>query len=221
RIRGVAVPSLDARVHPHYGVFAPTRGEYVDLVAEAPLATPPAHSRAFDIGTGTGVLAALLVRRGMPQVVATDVEPRAVACARDNLGRLGMADRVQVLRVGLFPPGRADLVVCNPPWLPGRPHSTLDRAVYDPGSRMLHGFLGGLGDHLRPAGEGWLVLSDLAELLRLRTRGELDDAIEAAGLRVAGRTEIHTRHRHPLDPGDPLHDARAAEVTSLWRLVSR
>jgi methylase of polypeptide subunit release factors len=221
RIRGVAVPSLDARVHPHYGVFAPTRGEYVDLVAEAPLATPPAHSRAFDIGTGTGVLAALLVRRGMPQVVATDVEPRAVACARDNLGRLGMADRVQVLRVGLFPPGRADLVVCNPPWLPGRPHSTLDRAVYDPGSRMLHGFLGGLGDHLRPAGEGWLVLSDLAELLRLRTRGELDDAIEAAGLRVAGRTEIHTRHQHPLDPGDPLHDARAAEVTSLWRLVSR
>jgi hypothetical protein len=86
---------------------------------------------------------------------------------------------------------------------------------------MLHGFLGGLGDHLRPAGEGWLVLSDLAELLRLRTRGELDDAIEAAGLRVAGRTEIHTRHRQPLDPADPLHDARAAEVTSLWRLVSR
>jgi hypothetical protein len=38
---------------------------------------------------------------------------------------------------------------------------------------------------------------------------------------VAGRTEIHARHRQPLDPADPLHDARAAEATSLWRLVTR
>src|SRR5690606_26981079 len=50
RKKGVEVPALKARVHPFYGVFAPIRGEYVDLVAKAPL---PSTDTAFDIGTGT------------------------------------------------------------------------------------------------------------------------------------------------------------------------
>src|SRR4051812_32397848 len=93
RRRGIAVPALGARIHPHYGVFAPVRQEYLDLVAEAPL---PGTERAFDIGTGTGVLAAVLARRGVARVVATDTSPRAVACATENLARLGFADRTEV-----------------------------------------------------------------------------------------------------------------------------
>ncbi|AUH39769.1 methyltransferase [Streptomyces sp. CMB-StM0423] len=216
RRKGVDIPALGARVHPHYGVFSPVRGEYVDLVAEAPL---PAKSLAFDVGTGTGVLAAVLARRGVERVVATDTDPRALACARDNVDRLGLADQVEVVEGNLFPPGRAPLVVCNPPWLPAKPTSALEHAVYDPGGGMLHGFLAGLAAHLEPGGEGWLVLSDLAEHLGLRGRGELLAAIEAAGLRVAARHETRPRHRKATDPSDPLHAARAAEVTSLWRLT--
>ena len=37
RKNGVEIPALGARIHPHYGVFAPVRSEYVELVAEAPL----------------------------------------------------------------------------------------------------------------------------------------------------------------------------------------
>src|SRR5690606_25920705 len=77
RRKGVYVPALEERIHPHYGVFAPVRGEYVDLVAKAPL---PDTELAFDIGTGTGVLAAVLARRGL-SVVATDQNPSALACA--------------------------------------------------------------------------------------------------------------------------------------------
>ncbi len=212
---GVFVPALGARIHPHYGVFAPVRQEYVDLVAETPL---PGTELAFDIGTGTGVLAAVLARRGVHRVIATDTSPRAVACAASNLARLGFADRVQVTRADLFPRGRAPLVVSNPPWLPGRPRTLLDHAVYDPGSRMLRGFLDRARRHLTPEGEAWLVLSDLAEHLGLRTRDELLGWIAAAGLRVVGRTEAVPRHPRALDPADPLHRARAAEVTSLWRL---
>ncbi|MDP9862423.1 MULTISPECIES: class I SAM-dependent methyltransferase [Streptosporangium] len=215
RSRGVEVPALGGRVHPHYGVFSPTRGEYVDLVARAPLAS---RSRAFDIGTGTGVLAAVLARRGVERLVATDQDPRALACARDNLERLGLAGRVDVVHADLFPPGRAPLVVCNPPWIPAKPASPLDRAVYDPGGRMLRGFLNGLAGHLEPDGEGWLILSDLAEHLALRTRAELLSAFEAAGLRVVDRLETRPRHPRAFDGTDPLHAARAAEVTSLWRL---
>ncbi|WP_043630024.1 methyltransferase [Nonomuraea candida] len=216
RKKGVYVPALGARVHPHHGVFSPTRSEYVDLVAQAPL---PGDRLAFDVGTGTGVLAAVLARRGVRRVVATDLDERAVACARDNVARLGLEDRVEVVPADLFPPGRAPLIVCNPPWLPAKPLSPLDHAVYDPGGRMLRGFLDGLAGHLEPAGEGWLVLSDLAERLGLRGKGELAAEFERAGLRVAGRVDVAPRHRRAGDADDPLHAARAAEVTSLWRLT--
>ncbi|THA24574.1 class I SAM-dependent methyltransferase [Streptomyces sp. RKND-216] len=230
--KGVPVPALGgARVHPCYGVFSPVRGEYVDLVAEAPL-PPRAEELAWDVGTGSGVLAAVLARRGVRHVVATDQDPRALACARENLDRLvpGGAARgvVEVVEADLFPAGspRAaaapSLVVCNPPWLPAKPTSAVERAVYDPGSGMLRAFLEGLPGRLgEDGGEGWLILSDLAELIGLRTRDDLLGWIGAAGLRVAGRLDTRPVHRRATapDPDDPLHAARSAEVTTLWRLT--
>ena len=221
RKKGVEIPALgagpDNRIHAHYGVFSPVRGEYIDLVAQAPL---PATTLAFDVGTGTGVLAAVLARRGVARVVATDQDARALACARDNVERLGLAGRIEVVQADLFPPGQAPLVVCNPPWVPGRPSAPIEHAVYDEDSRMLRGFLAGLGDHLAPRGEGWLILSDLAEHLHLRSRDELLAWIGAAGLRVLARSEVRPRHPKAADPDDPLHDARSRETTALWRLVA-
>jgi methylase of polypeptide subunit release factors len=222
RKKGVAMPVLgaQARIHPHYGVFSPVRGEYVDLVAQAPL--PAAgQARAFDIGVGTGVLSALLVQRGVRQVVGTDLSPRALACAQENLQRLGLTQRVQLQACDLFPEGQAGLIVCNPPWLPARAVTTLEQAVYDEHSAMLRGFLTGLRAHLLPQGEGWLILSDLAEHLGLRSRAELLDWIEAAGLQVVGKLDVRPRHGKAQDASDPLHAARAQEVTSLWRLQAR
>jgi methylase of polypeptide subunit release factors len=222
RKKGVEVPALgpppDNRIHPHYGVFSPVRGEYLDLVAAAPL---PSLTLAFDVGTGTGVLAAILARRGVERVVATDRDPRALACARENIERLGLGSRVEVLEADLFPTGRAPLIVCNPPWLPARPGAPLEHAIYDEDSRMVRGFLDGLAAHLLPGGEGWLIMSDLAEHLGLRAPDELAALIEAAGLRVVGHTQVRPRHPKAADPGDPLHAARAREMTSLWRLAAR
>ncbi|MDK9723281.1 MAG: class I SAM-dependent methyltransferase [Sterolibacteriaceae bacterium MAG5] len=218
RRKGIEIAAIGDRIHPHYGVFAPVRGEYVDLVAQAPL---PATDLAFDVGTGTGVLAAVLAKRGVARVVATDRDERALACARANIARLGLEKQVDVVAADLFPPGRAPLVVCNPPWVPARPSSPLEHAVYDPESRMLRGFLAGLAEHLEPNGEGWLILSDIAEHLGLRTRAELMSAIDGAGLRVLERSDIRPRHPRASDAADPLFAARAAEVTSLWRLAAR
>lgn len=226
RKKGVEVAALGAppsnRIHPHYGVFSPVRGEYVDLVAQAPWPTGmnPAKALAFDIGVGTGVLSAVLARRGVGRVVATDQDPRALACAQDNLQRLGLAARVELQATDLFPAAQADLIVCNPPWLPGRANAPIERAIYDEGSGMLRGFLAGLRAHLTPSGEGWLILSDLAEHLGLRSREELQGWIDAAGLRVCGRLDARPRHGKAYDASDALHAARAAEVTSLWRLAA-
>lgn len=222
RTTGIEIPEAGGRIHPHFGVFAPVRREYVDLASAAPLpAVCASSSVAFDVGTGTGVLAAVLARRGIQRVVATDLDPRALACARENVERLGLAGKIDVVRADLFPEGRAALVVCNPPWIPARPSSPLESALYDPDSRMLRGFLTGLAGHLEPGGEGWLILSDLAEHLGLRTRAQLSGLFEESGLRVVARHDVSPRHPKTTDAADPLHAARAAEVTSLWRLAAR
>jgi methylase of polypeptide subunit release factors len=207
-------------VHPHYGVFSPVRGEYIQLVCNAswPKAVST-NSLAFDIGAGTGALSVVLAMRDIQKIIATDVDDRAIACAQDNIDRLDLSSQIEIQKTDLFPEGRAALIVCNPPWLPARPSSPLEHAVYDPESRMLKGFLAGLKEHLLPEGEGWLILSDLAEHLGLRTRVELLEWIEQAGLRVQKREDTKPQHKKVFDQTDALHAARSAEVTSLWRLV--
>jgi len=219
---GVEVATINNKIHPSYGVFSPIRGEYLNLVDTAPLPVP--CNLAFDIGTGTGVLAAILAHRGIKKVIATDNSQRALDCAQKNIDRLEMKNTVTVLNADLYPSeehGKADLIVCNPPWLPARPSSILESAVYDDNSKMLKGYLNGLKAHLNDAGEGWLILSDFAEHLGLRTREELQGWIDAAGLEVIDKIDTKATHQKTLDTSDPLHTARKAEVTSLWRLAKQ
>lgn len=224
RKKGVVIPSLKEgaqRLFPHYGVFSPIRGEYVELVAMAPLPLAlKLKSLAFDIGIGTGVLAAVLAQRGIEQIIGTDQDPRALECASANMQQLGLGQQVAILSADLFPPEKAALIVCNPPWLPARPSSPIERAIYDPDSMMLKGFLSQLKEHLLPGGEGWLILSDLAEHLQLRSRDELLSWIAAAGLTVIEKRDARPNHPKVSDVSDPLHQARKAEVTSLWRLAA-
>lgn len=216
RKKGVEIAALGERIHPYYGVFSPVRGEYVNLVAETPL---PSTELAFDIGTGTGVLAAVLAKRGVKRIVATEQDARALACAQENIDSLGLSEQIETVKADMFPEGKAPLVVCNPPWIPARPSSAIEHAIYDPESRMLRSFIDGLAAHLEPGGEGWLILSDIAEYLGLRSREELLAMISNAGLKVVDRMDIRPQHPKAADETDPLHAARKAEVTSLWRLT--
>ncbi len=83
---------------------------------------------------------------------------------------------------------------------------------------MLKQFLAGVARHLRPKGQAWLILSDLAEHLGLRSRETLLDLFAAGGLEVTDRLDISPRHGKRLDDTDPLADVRRKEITSLWRL---
>ena len=225
RKTGVQVLTRDdqeVRIHPHYGVFSPVRSEYIGLVLKASL--PEAikqSSTAFDVGAGTGVLAVVLALRDIQKIVATDLNDRAIVCVKENIDHLGLNSQIEIQKTNLFPDGKAALIVCNPPWLPARPSSLLEHAVYDPESQMLKGFLSGLKDHLLPNGEGWLILSDLAEHLGLRTRQELLNWVEEAGLQVIAHLDTKPTHPKAFDKTDALHAARSKEVTSLWRLTKK
>lgn len=213
--KGVPVPGLEHNIHVPHGVYSPVRGEYLTLLWDAPLSS---DRLAFDIGTGSGVIAAILAQRGVRKVIATDVSDRALDCARDNLKRLSFDHVVELQETDLFPAGRSPLIVCNPPWIPAKPTTPIEHAIYDSGNRMLLGFLQGLPSHLEPGGEAWLILSDLAERLGLRDRTFLPDAIARAGLRVLGKLETRPQHPKSRNADDPLHAARSGEVTYLWRL---
>ena len=217
REKGVPIESLGLSIFPHYGVFAPTRHEYVQLLLDAPL--PASYDVAYDIGTGTGLLAIVLAQRGVKQVIATDLNPRALACANENFTRLELTN-VQLQQADLYPTDAplANLIVCNPPWLPAKPSSPLEYAVYDANSAMLRGVLQGAKAHLTEQGEVWLILSDLAEYLQLRTRDELLGWFADSGLAVKYRLDTKPKHGRSQDDTDPLYAARSAEVTSLWCL---
>ena len=217
REKGVPIESLGLSIFPHYGVFAPTRHEYVQLLLDAPL--PKVYDVAYDIGTGTGLLAIILAQRGVKQVIATDLNPRALACAKENFTRLASTS-VQLQQADLYPTDAplANLIVCNPPWLPAKPSSPLEYAVYDANSAMLRGLLQGANQHLAEQGELWLILSDLAEHLHLRSRDELLGWFIDSGLTVKYRLDTKPKHGRSQDNTDPLFAARSAEVTSLWCL---
>ena len=218
RKKGVPIEAIGANIHPHYGVFSPIRREYLALLAKAPL---PSIELAFDIGTGTGVISVLIAKRGVKKIVATDQDPRAINCAQENITRLGLQKQITLTQTNMFPEGKAPLIVCNPPWLPAKPSSPIEYAVYDPESKMLFAFLNGLKAHLTDDGEGWLIMSDFAEHLGLRAKDELRNAIEQAGLDVEEKIDIKPKHSKVSDEADRLHTARKAETTSLWRLKKK
>lgn len=215
RRKGVFIPALQANIHADYGVYSPIRGEYLSLIQNAEWKNPAV---ALDIGTGTAVIAALLVLRGVTHVVATDSSDRALKCAANNIARLQMQDRITLLPISMFPEGKADLIVCNPPWLPAKATSSIEHAVYDPKSQMLKFFLSEVAQHLNPNGEAWLVMSNLAELIGLRSETDLTNWITEGGLVIVKKTDTVPVHSKAQDRSDPLFHVRSKEVTSLYRL---
>jgi release factor glutamine methyltransferase len=160
--------SLPLRVRP--GVLVP-RPE-TELVVERALEHLPADRDldVLDLASGSGAIAlALASERPRCRVVATDLAAVAVEATRENALRLGLGDRVVVLRGTWFEPvaiRRFDLVASNPPYIaaddarvePGvRRHEPAEALFAGPtGLEALQAIVAGAPPHLRPA--GWLVV---------------------------------------------------------------
>ena len=218
--RGVSIAALNgSNIHVPFGVFSPLRGEYLDLLSNTAL--PANCQTAWDIGTGSGVLAAILAKRGTNHIIATDTNPVAIATAAANFARLNVTEQISLSEQDLFPEGCADLIVCNPPWLPAKPSSLIETALYDPNSQMLRAFLSGVAIHLSAHGQAWLIMSNLAELIGLRGADDLNTWIADAGLRLLAKHDTTPKHAKAQDSSDVLHAVRSKEVTSLYCLVKQ
>jgi release factor glutamine methyltransferase len=142
------------------GVFNPTlfftTGVVVRHLADQPL---PAGCPVLDLGTGSGALAVAAARTA-GRVVAVDVNPEAVRCARLNLLLNRVDDRCEVRHGDLFDAvadERFDRVLCNPPFFRGSPRDDLDRAFR--ADDFAERFATGLPQHLTDDGCALVVLS--------------------------------------------------------------
>jgi release factor glutamine methyltransferase len=125
-------------------------------------------SLVLDLGTGTGICAICIALRGA-RVIAADISPIAVRCARTNVLINNLEDRVRVLEGDLFQPveeQRFDLVIFNPPYYEGKPREWAEYAWR--GENVLHRFAEGLGQHLTPKGKALLSVSTEVDLLALK-----------------------------------------------------
>ncbi|GBG34111.1 HemK methyltransferase family member 1 [Hondaea fermentalgiana] len=226
---GIEVPALEVpefRLRPHFSVFPPTRQDYVSLLARVSL--PIQRDHVIEVGSGSGVLTALLLQRcGVDRLVATDTNLRAVENTRATLASLGLEDRAQVIATSQLPNAEpADLIVCNPPWMPGRPSSALESAIV--GDTMIHDFIKAASASVRPdSGRILFFMSNLAELIGIQPKGYLDDLFYRNGLEVVETVTTEPKHEDHQVPSIAaarklkLADLRASETVSLYSLRRR
>jgi release factor glutamine methyltransferase len=155
-----AFRTIELDVTPEVLIPRPETETLVDVALEAlravPIAGPDPEDEplAIDVGTGSGCVAlALAAEDPFVRLVATDVEPGALAVARRNAARLGLAGRVEFVLSDLFHDvGERpfDLVVSNPPYIPADEYVALEPNVrdYEP-RRALYGGVDGLDVYRR------------------------------------------------------------------------
>ncbi len=145
------VDYLGLRLHVPATVFPPA--PMSELLGRAVLHEVTDSDRVLDMGTGCGVNA-ILAARTAREVVAVDVNPDAVAAARQNCHHHGVDDRVECREGGLFEAtdGVFDLIVFDPPFRWFAPRTLLEMAFADEDYSTLTAFFEHVGDHLSPRG---------------------------------------------------------------------
>ena len=132
-------------------------GEFLAGVLDNRLVPPGAA--VLDMGTGSGV-GAVAAAAFAKRVVAVDINPQAVRCARINALLNDVEDKVEVRQGDLFaavPGERFDVVLFNPPYFRGVPQDALDHAWRS--LDVVERFAADLIDHLTPSGQAVIVLS--------------------------------------------------------------
>lgn len=170
--KGLRLPVIERRLHPLHGTYFPTRHEHLHLFARWLRRYSGARDRAVDVGTGCGVLALQLDAAGFSEIVATDINENAIEGLRRDLALDPPITTIEPRKTWMIGPvgSRFDLIVFNPPWLPGEPKGLLDQAIYYP-PRLFDDFFAAAWRALRPDGRMVLLFSNLLQTVSVAKDG--------------------------------------------------
>ena len=163
--KGIKFPGLKRKIYPYYGVYFPTRFDHLELFDNWLTENKDKFKEAADIGTGCGVLAFYMAKHGIESVDATDINPNAIISLEKDLKRINPAPNINPV-MGEFFAGSVkqyDLIVFNPPWLPGISNSLIDKGVYY-SDDLLEKFFEEAEKYLKPGGRIVLLFSNFAQL---------------------------------------------------------
>jgi release factor glutamine methyltransferase len=147
------------------------------------------------MGTGSGVNA-ILAAGAARDVLAVDINPHAVAAARANAERNGVADRVEVRRSDVYSAvdGRFDLIVFDPPFRWFKPRDWAETAITDENYRALGEFFAVLRDHLTEHGRALVFFGTTADV------GHLEQLMDGAGFtREVVAARGHDKDGHAVE----------------------
>jgi len=158
----------------------------------------------LDVGTGSGIQA-ITAGRTARRVVAVDINPQAVRCARRNVRRNGLDGRVEVRHGDLFSPlqprERFDVILFTPPYFEGRLRQPIDHALYDPDKGLAGKFLAGAAERLAPGGCVQMLYSSMAGPERVLRMAEEAGWRWSVMAEKRGRFETLTIYRLELASG--------------------
>ena len=149
----------------------------------------------LDLGTGSGVIALTLACEfSKAQVTAVDVSDAVLENCQENSKRLGVVDRVTVLKSDMFEnvDGAFDLIVSNPPYIPTKDIKALSPEVrlYDP-ERALDGGTDGLDFYRQIFSSAQDYLKQGAMLIVEFGIGQTDDISQLATKNGFENLEVH------------------------------
>ena len=133
---GIFFGVLGYKIHPFFAVYTPTRTSHLELFATWLQKYSGQRNCAYDIGVGSGILSFMLAKIGFEKIIATDSNPNAIESVQRDMERFkqerGYLQKVTPIHGDLFAERmeRADLIVCNPPWMLGDVKSKLDEAMF-------------------------------------------------------------------------------------------
>jgi len=240
--KGLYIFALQDYIYPHYSVFPPTRQDYIELLDNIN-STDNKESTLMEIGIGTGVLSLILLKqKKVTKIIGTDINPYAVACAKENVERFGYENQVDVVQADMFPPTpieKVDVLFFNPPWRPLRKTedvareeeqkkddelTLLDRSVYDVDQQLLKRYLFNAQHYVKEDGHVYLLLSNLGILLNIFKEEDLYEMFNEGNLELVDQYTTSSFRKGKDMSKKSKSDAydisgiKAQEVISLYKL---
>jgi release factor glutamine methyltransferase len=194
-------PRTGYQIHLAADVYEPAEDSYLLIdAARGEIAGSNRRLRIIEIGTGSGIVTAAMMRDAPEHIyAATDISPHAVACAKAN--------RVPVVRADLFSGigGRFDLIIFNSPYLPTAPAERVDGWIDyawnggDDGRAVINRFLEQAPAFLADHGSILLLLSSLTGIETVRERMASAGLLvhEVASIRCPGERLVVLRGSCP------------------------